>query len=382
MRSVNLFGAGLAAVIVFTAAASPSKPAAVFTPGEIAQCGHIRIPDIAVTPTRMILVAQCRDANTSKDTHAESTPLQRLPITDNMLNAKVVTKSSTDGGNTWHNWTILTPISYSHGALVYDAVNKQVVLQYQHHPNADPELNSTMLQRVSADDGLTWGPEIDITPQLRKCNPQQPLQMQVQSAGSKIQTSWGRIMFTGHNSANQSCVWWTDDGGKSYQTSQPFPGNEISVAQLLGSSSSSDGSLLVLNGRGLHFPWAPNRTQYYSSDGGDTWTTPAPSILQDNSLFGCEAPLLAVSRATGNRTLYFSEPTGSDRSSLVMRCSLDGGQTWPHMLPINGNKPAAYSALANIPTTHGIDGSDDALLVVWESGAGLLAESVETSWCV
>ena len=48
---------------------------------------------------------------------------------------------------------------------------RQVVLQYQYHPNAMPELNSRTLQRISRDDGLTFSSEVDLTDQLNGCNP-------------------------------------------------------------------------------------------------------------------------------------------------------------------------------------------------------------------
>ena len=99
-----------------------------------------------------------------------------------MVQAKVVSKSSTDWGETWSNFTVHTPVSYSHGAALYDRVTEKVVLQYQKHQSSDPELNSSYYQRISSDDGLTWGPERDITSQLRLCNPFSPIEMEVESA--------------------------------------------------------------------------------------------------------------------------------------------------------------------------------------------------------
>jgi hypothetical protein len=71
-----------------------------------------------------------------------------------MMHAKVISKASSDGGRSWVNFTVHTPLSHSHGAAIYDRVAKQVVLQYQYHPNPRPVLNSSYLQRVSRDDGL------------------------------------------------------------------------------------------------------------------------------------------------------------------------------------------------------------------------------------
>ena len=190
-------------------AAPRAAPTPVFTEAELALCGgKIRIPEMVWTPSRILLVAQCRcwgfpvaksggcdhpaPPATGDDGSTDSTP----PLTDNMIYTKVVTKASADNGRTWENFTVVTPISYSHGMPVYDRVAKQVVLQYQYHPNVEPTLNSTLFQRVSRDDGLTWGPARDITAQIQGCNPEAPQEMQVIAAGSKIQTASGRLMFS------------------------------------------------------------------------------------------------------------------------------------------------------------------------------------------
>jgi hypothetical protein len=138
-----------------------------------------------------------------------------------MIHAKVISKASSDNGRTWTNFTVHTPVQYSHGAAIYDAVVKQVVLQYQHHPNTDPELNSTYYQRLSGDNGLTWGPARNITSELTGCNPFAPVEMEVESAGSKIQTASGRLIYTGHSKNNDSCTWYSDDHGNSYVLSLP-----------------------------------------------------------------------------------------------------------------------------------------------------------------
>ena len=44
------------------------KHVTVFTKEEVAQCGDIRIPQMTVTPSGILLLAQCRDANTTLQT--------------------------------------------------------------------------------------------------------------------------------------------------------------------------------------------------------------------------------------------------------------------------------------------------------------------------
>ena len=100
---------------------------------------------------------------------------------------------------------------------------------------------------------------------------------------------------------------------------------------------------------------------------------------------------MTTGTATQQPTLYFSEPVGANRTNLVMRCSHDGGKTWPGRLPVNGNGPAAYSAL--LPIATGADAAGESkhgykLLVMWEQfpnhgpPASFLVQTVDVDWCL
>ena len=122
----------VASTLLLAAAAGPvDKPWAVFTADEVRQCGRIRTPEITVTPSRLLLFAQCRSANASTLGSAADASLgsavDASRALDNMLHAKVVSKSSTSSGRTWANFTVHTPAAHSHGAAIYDRVAKQVV---------------------------------------------------------------------------------------------------------------------------------------------------------------------------------------------------------------------------------------------------------------
>lgn len=206
-----------------------------------------------------------------------------------------------------------------------------------------------------------------------------PVEMEVESAGSSIQTATGRLIFTGHSKNNDSCTWHTDDHGATYHASNRFVGNEISVAEVAPGH-------LVMNGRGGNQPWNPNRTRYRSTDDGATWSPGQASVLTDNNQFGCEAALIAVNVSTGGglgpdtAVLFFSEPVGESRTDLVLRCSLDGGESWPGRRAVNGHNTAAYSAIVALPA--GGDATAVELLLVWESGNTFIAETVDIGWCV
>lgn len=346
----------------------PASPGIVdvFTQDEVKQCGDIRIPQMTVTPSGVLLAAQCRNANSSSNAGQ---------LGDNMIHAKVVTKFSRTHGTTWEPMRVLTPVAFSHGQVVYDAVRNHTLLQYQHHPNTDPTLNSSLFQRVSHDDGTTWGAATALNEQVKRCNPKAPKEMQVGSAGSHIQTSSGRIIYVGHANG-VACRWWTDDGGATYNSSDPYVGNEASVAEIIPGS-------VYMNARGLTYAWKGNRTSYWSSDDGSTFSEPVSCPVKEDEGFGCSAGLVAdlipPKALSGKQParLFLSEPAGPGRKGLVVHCSLDEGHTWPHSLRVDGDTPAAYSAIRVVETAPG----KHSVLVVWEAKPTMKATLIATAWC-
>ena len=348
---------------ISTDAAAESVSVDIFTEAEVASCGKIRIPQMTVTPSGVLLVAQCRMANMTTPTGG---------LDDDQHLATVVSKFSTDGGLTWGAMKTLTGVGYSHGQVVYDAVRQRVLMQYQHHPSADPEFNSTLYQLFSTDDGATWSHPTDINARVARCNPKAPNDMQVGTAGAKIQTSSGRIVFVGHGKGT-ACRWWTDDGGATYHTSSVYHANEAAVAEVAPRH-------VYMNARGSGFPWAGNRTSFWSDDDGKTFSEPVASPLGDVS---CSAGLVAeppdpeVNLSRPHARLFFSEPAGPGREGLTVHCSSDRGQTWPYSYRVTGaSEPAAYSALRFVGGSAAPNPTDgraapstrqrQRLLVVWE----------------
>ena len=165
----------------------------------------------------------------------------------------------------------------------------------------------------------------------------------VGGAGSKVQASSGRLIFSGHSDSHAGggiCVWYSDDGGLTYNVSASgvFPGNENSIADL-------GNGTLYMNGRGYVFTWKGHRTSYWSHDSGAHWSpgVEVPEIEEPSSA-GCQGSLLAVPRSIKRRgvsnyipgdtaipaRLFFAEPsgvradgvrTGKDRISLRVWCS-------------------------------------------------------------
>eukprot|EP01065_Artemidia_motanka_P012817 TRINITY_DN1707_c0_g2_i2.p1 TRINITY_DN1707_c0_g2~~TRINITY_DN1707_c0_g2_i2.p1 ORF type:complete len:459 (+),score=154.32 TRINITY_DN1707_c0_g2_i2:57-1379(+) len=324
----------------------------VFADATAKGCGMIRTPELAVTPSGILLVGQCRDAPSDAD----------IPnLGDDFRKDRMVAVNSKDGGKTWTNYRYISEKACGVGATVYDAVRKQVVFQYQNFTSSNPYSGNRLFQRISKDDGETWGPEVELTDTIIACGEADG--RVCGAAGSRLQTDSGRIVFAGHND-KMACVWYSDDGGESYKTAPAFQGDEISIADL------GNGNL-YMNGRGRTFPWKGTRTSYRSKDGGATWEAPQECFgVPEPNTFGCEGALLADKepQANGVRRLFFSEPHGpSSRISFRIWCSKDGGETWPHYVGINKGAAAAYS--------------EGKLLAVWEQNPNMLSYAMDTDWC-
>ncbi len=140
---------------------------------------------------------------------------------------------------------------------------------------------------------------------------------------------------------------YSDDGGKTWQTSAPFPAKgtgEAAVAEL------SDG-ILYYNSR-RH--WAPEgedprrRWTARSGDGGNTWEDlqiceVLPDGPQDTN-YGCMAGLTRLPVEGRDVLLYSNADSPSGRRHGTVWASFDGGRTWP-MKRLVTEESFAYSSM-------------------------------------
>ena len=304
---------------------------------------------------------------------------------DNDKDASVIMKTSSDGGKTWGSLQTLSPqgqTHYANGAGLYDRMNKRLVVQYVFIPGGStkPVKNATYFQITSSDDGRTWSNPRDITRLLAACNPGGTGNMQVQSAGSKVQTPTGRLVWAGHDHAGHVCVWFSDDGGETYSTAPIVRGNEVSIAV---ADFTGNNQMLYMNGRPQD-GMSGHRAQYYSRDNGQSWEGPTQSPLMGDEGGGCEGSVLSV-----HGVLYFLEPAGKKRVAMVAHCSRDQGKTWPSSTGLNGGARGGYSGM--------VGRADGMIVAVWEDGSHPLgglhgappdkdsgnfyAQVLNTSWC-
>lgn len=140
---------------------------------------------------------------------------------------------------------------------------------------------------------------------------------------------------------------YSDDGGKTWQTSDPFPENgtgEATVAEL------SDGRVYY-NSR-VHWQDRPQNTRRRSAisdDGGQTWKDfRIVEILPDGNQhksYGCMGGLVRLPIA-GKDILIFSniDTPGTKRERATVWASFDGGETWPVKRLVFAG-PSAYSSI-------------------------------------
>jgi sialidase-1 len=157
---------------------------------------------------------------------------------------------------------------------------------------------------------------------------------------------------------------FSDDGGKSWQISEPIliGGSECQVIER------GDGSLL-LDTR-MEGDFKGFRGMATSTDGGTTWT----AIVQNKQL-PCPISQASLLRYDDQR-LLFSNPFPPERQGgkpsharvrLTVRTSTDDGKSWSVAKRVHEG-PSSYSSLARLP--------DGTILCLYEGGEKQACESL------
>ena len=269
----------------------------------------------------------------------------------------VKVRLSEDGGETWGGEIMVADGFTGGGAIVNETNGEILAFVEKNHPPAP------LTVYRSKDHGRSWSAmEAVIKPDTNGNVPS----MHMNEAGITLRHGKhaGRIIRAARHYAgkNERSRWpqhyttaiYSDDGGKTWDTSDPFGAmgtGEATLAEL------SDGRIYYNSRR----HWAPEgenprrRWTAWSEDGGRTWKNLSIcEILPDgpqNTNYGCMGGLVRLP-IQGKDILIYSNCDSPDGRKLgTVWASFDGGKTWPlKRLVYEGN--FAYSSLtAGRPAT-------------------------------
>jgi sialidase-1 len=248
----------------------------------------------------------------------------------------VKVRRSEDGGATWGSEISIGNGFMGGGVIVNETNGEILAFVEKNHPPAP------LTVYRSKDDGKTWSEmKVVIKPDSNGNVPS----MHMNEAGITLRHGRhaGRIIrparhYAGRNHRDQwpehyTTAIYSDDGGKTWNTSKPFADmgtGEAALAEL------SDGRLYY-NSR-AH--WYKNkdepplkRRSAYSKDGGQSWTDwKIVGVLPDgpqNTNYGCMGGLVRLPIKGKDILIYSNCDSPSGRNRGTVWASFDGGKTWP-----------------------------------------------------
>jgi len=250
--------------------------------------------------------------------------------------SSVRARRSEDGGQTWGEEITIAKPGFQGGGLTVDEKSGDILAFVEaHHPPA-----SISVYR-SSDHGKTWkAQETDIREDSKGNVPS--MHMNEHGITLRHGDHKGRLLRPSrwYAGKNERTRWpqhytgaiYSDDGGKTWNTSHPFPAmgtGEATVAEL------ADGRIYYNSRRHWAEEGANPRRRWtaWSDDGGATWKDLLiceilPDGPQDTN-YGCMGGLVRLPIKDRDILVYSNCDSPGGRHHGTLWTSFDGGKTWP-----------------------------------------------------
>ena len=245
-------------------------------------------------------------------------------------------RRSLDGGQTWGDEIIISKPGFQCGGMTVDETSGDIIAFVEdRHPPAPLRIFR------SSNNGKTWQQQETLIKPDSKGNVPS-MHMNEHGITLRHGKHKGRLIrpsrwYAGRNARDRWARHYTnaiysDDGGKTWRTSEPFPAfgtGEATVAEL------SDGTVYYNSRRHWAEEGASPRRRWtcISKDGGATWTelkmVPVlPDGPQDTN-YGCMGGLVRLPVAGKDVLIYSNCDSPAGRRLGTVWASFDGGKTWP-----------------------------------------------------
>jgi sialidase-1 len=273
--------------------------------------------------------------------------------------SKIRVRRSEDGGATWGEEIVVADPGFHGGGTTVDESSGDIlVFVEERHPPAPLTIYR------SQDQGRTWAAQAETRIEPDRHGNLPSMHMNERGITLKHGPHAGRLLrasryYGKQNSRDEWPVHYTnaiysDDGGITWKTSDPFPENGTGEAAIV---ELSDGRLYY-NSR-VHWDQRPQNTRRraaWSRDGGETWTDwevveALPDGIQSNS-YGCMGGLVRLPLPDHDILIYSNIDTPTDtRERITVWGSFDGGETWPIKRLVYEGRSAYSSLAAGRPNT-------------------------------